>query len=152
MNTGGQDAYLRDAVLTAPPEQLQLMLYDGAIRFVTQAREAVSAKDIEGSHRLLMRAQTVVLEMLKGLNQEIAPALADQMSRLYNFIYRKLVEANINKDLGALDDALGILRYQRETWVMLIDRLRQEATGPAPSPNTSRGDSRAEGAGLCLEG
>lgn len=152
MNTGGQDAYLRDAVLTAPPEQLQLMLYDGAIRFATQAREALGGKDIEGSHRLLMRAQSVVLEMLKGLNRELAPALADEMSRLYNFIYRKLVEANINKDLGALDDALGILRYQRETWVMLIDRLRQEATGGSPSPDISRGDPHAEGAGLCLEG
>lgn len=41
MNSTVQDAYLRDAVLTAPPEQLQLMLYDGAIRFATQAREAV---------------------------------------------------------------------------------------------------------------
>jgi flagellar protein FliS len=159
MTSIGQDAYLRDAVLTATPEQLQLMLYDGAIRFATQAREAIQTKDIEASYNLLIKAESIVLEMQKGLNREIAPALTDQMNRLYAYIYRRLVEANINKDLYALDDALRILTYQRETWGLLVNRVRQERAGrtPTPGPASSPAGSPVPGApdsrgGLCLEG
>jgi flagellar protein FliS len=148
MTSSGQDAYLRDAVLTATPEQLQLLLYDGAIRFATQAREAIQNRDIEESYNLLVRAEAIVLEMQKGLNHEVAPALTDQMSRLYSYVYRRLVEANINKDLQALDDALRLLTYQRETWVLLMDRLRQEQAGQGTAPALPQGKSP----GLCIEG
>jgi flagellar protein FliS len=155
MTSSGQDAYLRDAVLTATPEQLQLLLYDGAIRFATQAREAIENKDIEGSYNLLVRAEAIVLEMQKGLNHDVAPSLTEQMSRLYSYIYRRLVEANINKDLQALDDALRILTYQRETWGLLIDRLRQEQAASADG-EADQGIAPAvlqgKKPGLCIEG
>jgi len=102
------------------------MLYDGAIRFASQAREAIQARDIERTHDLLTRAQRIVLEMQNGLRPEVNPELCNRMSALYTFVYRKLVEANVNKDLQALDDALRILSHMRETWVMLIEKLRQE--------------------------
>jgi flagellar protein FliS len=159
MTSIGQDAYLRDAVLTATPEQLQLMLYDGAIRFATQAREAIQAQDIENSYNLLVKAEAIVLEMQKGLNREVAPGLTEQMSRLYAYIYRRLVEANINKDLQALDDALRILTYQRETWALLVDRVRQERSGQNQTPETVASSTSSAApqtpekrGGLCLEG
>lgn len=81
-----------------------------------------------------MRAEAIVLEMQKGLNREIAPGMTGPMSRLYDSIYRKLVEANINKDLAALDDALRILGLLRETWALLIDKLKRDAAGKHVSP------------------
>ena len=107
--------YLRDAVLTASPEQLQLMLYDGAIRFALQARDAIERKEIENSHNLLSRAQLIVREMENGLRHEVAPELCGRMASLYRFVFGKLVDANIHKDVQAIDDALKILRHQRET-------------------------------------
>jgi flagellar secretion chaperone FliS len=134
MTTSGSDVYLRDAVLTASPEQLQLMLYDGAIRFTTQGRDALAAKDFEAVYDRFSRAQKIVLEMQGGLRHEVNPSLCSQMSALYNFVYRKLVDASINKDISAADDALNILRHQRETWVLLIDKVRSErAGGNAPA-------------------
>ena len=63
--------YLRNAVLTAAPEQLQLMLYDGAIRFAARGLEAIRAKDREAAFVALERAQLIVLEMGNGIRREI---------------------------------------------------------------------------------
>jgi flagellar protein FliS len=133
MNPKAGDQYFRSAVLTATPEQLQLMLYDGAIRFATQAREAIEAKDIERTHNLLTRAQRIILEMQSGLRPEMAPGVCGHMASLYTFVYRRLVEANVNRDPAALEDAMQIMAHMRQTWVMLIARLQQERAGPAPA-------------------
>jgi len=132
MNPTAGDEYLRNAVLTAPPEQLQMMLYDGAIRFASQAREAIEAKDIEQTHNLLTRAQRIIVEMQNGLRPEMNPDLCDRVAALYTFVYRKLIEANVNKDLQALDEALRILKHMRETWAMLLDRLQQQRAAETP--------------------
>ncbi len=124
--------YLKNAVMTASPEQLHLMLYDGAIRFATRGREAIEAKDREAAFNSLDRAQRIVLEMTAGINRDINPELADRMVSLYNFIYRRLVDANLEQDTGAVDDALRILRYQRETWVMLMKKAQEENPQPLP--------------------
>jgi len=129
--------YVRNAVLTATPEQLQLMLYDGAIKHAARARDAVGAKDREGAFNAMERAQRIVLELSNGLRREVNPALADQMAALYSFIYRRLIDANIHQDVEALDDALRILRQQRETWVLLMEKLRQETHGQGPAPGQS---------------
>ena len=136
------------------------MLYDGAIRFCRQARDAVERKDIEDSYNLLTRAQNIVLEMQNALRPEVAPELCEQMSALYGFIYRRLVEANVNKDVKAVDDALRILEYQRETWVMLLEKLSAEngtSNDPSrpvrkPPTETSTGLDESHPSSLTAEG
>lgn len=122
--------YLRNAVLTAAPEQLQLMLYDGAIRFASQARDAIEAREIEKSYNLLTRAQAIVREMENGLRHEVAPELCARMASLYRFVFGKLVDANVQKDVTAIDDALKILRHQRETWVLVVDKIKKDQSHP----------------------
>jgi flagellar protein FliS len=118
----GQE-YLRSAVLTASPEQLQLMLLDGAVRFATRGLEALRRREREAVFNALDRAQRIVLELGQGLRREVNPDLVDQMQALYNFIYRRLIDANLHLDEAALQDALQILRHQRETWALLIEKL-----------------------------
>lgn len=124
--TQASDEYLRNTVMTATPEQLQLMLYDGAIRFATQAREALAKSDFETSCEKLLRAQRIVLEMRNGLRPEVNPELCDQISALYDFVYNRLVDANMQRDPAAIDEALRILEHQRETWRLLIEKIRRE--------------------------
>ncbi len=131
-NAHPSQEYLKSAVLTAPPEQLQLMLYDGAIKFATRGLEAIRAGDREAAFVALERAQRIVLELSSGLRPEVNPELAGRMAALYGFIHRQLVNANLHQDQQAIEDALHILRHQRETWVMLIDKLRGEAQPPSP--------------------
>jgi len=127
--------YLRNAVLTAPPERLHLMLYDGAMRFARQGIEGIKAKDWEKAFNGFSRAQKIVLEMLNALDYDVDRALCTRMASLYNFIYRKLVDACANRDVSAGEEALKILDFQRETWAMLIDKLNQER----PSSGVSAG-------------
>lgn len=123
--------YLKSAVMTASPEQLQLMLLDGAIRFASRGREAIAAGDIQGAFNALDRAQRIVVELIQGMNREVNPTLVDQMAALYEFIFRRLIDANVHRDLAAVDDALRILRHQRETWALLIQKISREAPGAA---------------------
>ncbi len=132
MGAGGSNEYLRNQVLTASQEQLQMMLYDGAIRYARLGRQAILDNDIEQSFNHLTRSQRIVLEMINGLRPEVNPDLCSRMSGLYNFIYRRLVDGSVNRDTKAIDEALDILQYQRETWAMLIKKLN-EGNGQAPS-------------------
>src|SRR5579862_8569711 len=134
--------YLRTKVFTATPEQLQLMLYDGAIRFSEQARIALEQKKFDVSFDLLTRAQKIIAELTASLKHDVAPELCGKLSSLYNYVYRKLIEANVDHTLVPLDEALTILRYQRETWVMLLDSLGKTKAAAAaskldlPAPNS----------------
>lgn len=133
LTANASQEYLKNAVMTAGPEQLHLMLLDGAIRFASRGVDAVTGGDIEGSFVALERAQRIVLELSNGLRREPNPALVDQMSALYNFIYRRLVDANMNRDATAAEESLRILRHQRETWVMLIGKISADSE-PTPAP------------------
>lgn len=125
MGDNGENHYLRDAVMTATPEQLQLMLYDGCIRFTQQGRDAIQQKDYETSYEKLTRAQNIVLEMQNGLNYEVNRELCERVASIYGFLYRKLVDACVHRDVGATDDALKILRMERETWQILVDKVNK---------------------------
>jgi flagellar protein FliS len=133
--------YLRATVLTATPEQLQLMLYDGAIRFGEQARIALEKNDLEESHELITRVQKILTELTCSLKHEVFPDLCSKLAGLYNFAYRKLIEANIDHKLEPLDEALNVLRFQRETWAQLLTNLTKQKAATAaqgidmPAPN-----------------
>lgn len=141
MNQQAANNYLRAKVFTATPEQLQLMLYDGAIRFTEQGKVALAKNDFEGKYNALSRAQKIITELQCGLKHDMAPELCGKLASLYNFVFRKLVDANINNDAAAIDEALNILRYQRETWAMLLEQLGKTKAGIAakmidmPAPN-----------------
>jgi flagellar protein FliS len=127
--------YLRNAVLTATPEQLHLMLYDGAIRFTGQGIEGLRNKNWEKAFIGFSRAQKILLEMLNSLNYEVDQELCRRMAGLYNYIYRHLVQACSERSIEAAEEALKFLQYQRETWLMLIAKLREERGAPrAPAP------------------
>ncbi len=130
--------YLRNLVLTASPEQLQLMLYDGAIRYATDGRDSIEKRDRAATFEALDRAQRIVLELMNGVNRDVNQSLADRMLALYHFVYRRLIDANLELDLQAVDDALRILKHQRETWLMLMEKVRT-----ANQPEASPGDQPA---------
>jgi flagellar protein FliS len=131
MNPQAAQNYLRTRVLTATPEQLQMMLYDGAIRFTDAGKAAIIRKDWEATYLNLSRAQKIITELSSSLKPSIAPELCAKLSSLYNFIYRKLVEASMHHTVESADEALKLLRYQRDTWAMLMEKLGKEKAGNA---------------------
>ena len=143
---------MRTKVLTATPEQLQLMLYDGAIRYSEQARVALEQKKFEQSFELLTRAQKIIAELTSSLKHKLAPDLCGKLASLYNYVYRKLVEANVSHTVSSVDEALKILRYQRETWAILLDQLgKSKAAAAASKLDLPEPSSRME-ASISMQG
>jgi flagellar secretion chaperone FliS len=139
--TAPSQEYLKTKVMTASPEMLTLMLWDGAIRFSEQGKEAIVKKDIEGSYKSLVRAQRIMTELVTNLKHDVNPDLCGKLAALYNFIYRRLVDANLTKNAQLVDDALEIMRHQRETWVMLIEKLTKERAGEASATVAANADA-----------
>src|SRR4029434_3210802 len=106
MNQQAAQNYLKTKVFTATPEQLQLMLYDGAIRFAEQAKLALEQKNFEHSYNMISRVQKIITELSSCLKHDIAPDLCSKLAALYTYVYRKLVEANIDHTMASLDEAL----------------------------------------------
>jgi flagellar protein FliS len=145
MNPQGAQNYLRTKIFTATPEQLQLMLYDGALRFGEQARVALEQRNFEQSYNMISRVQKIITEMHSSLKPDVAPDLCKKMSALYNFIYMKLVDANLEHEISKLDEALNLLRYQRETWTMLMEQLgKTKAAAAATGLEMPAPDARME--------
>ena len=152
MTAQAANQYLRTKVLTATPEQLQMMLFDGALRFSEQARVALKSKDYEESYDLISRVQKILLELSCSLKHDVLPDLCGKLAALYNYAYRKLIEANVRHDVSSLEAAINILKYQRETWKMLLDQLgKQKAAAVAKGLDMPEPSERME-ASISLQG
>jgi flagellar protein FliS len=116
--------YRRTQVETAPPTQLVVMLYDGAIRFLSLAREKMAARDLEARHTNLLKAQRIITELMSSLDREKGGEVAANLHRLYAFMLRQLVEANLRDRPQPIEDVLGMLRELRESWAE-VDRAQQ---------------------------
>lgn len=139
MNTGPQaknaNAYLRTRVLTASPEELRLMLLDGAIKFARQGQDGLSRKDFEASYNGFTQCREIIIELLTSIKSEPNPELAEQVKSLYTFMYKHLVEGVHEKDLKKIDAVIELLEYERETWVLLMAQSARERTSPSADPS-----------------
>ena len=106
--------YRNQQIMMASSEQLTLMLYDGAIRFLRASITAIEAKDMEKAHEMNMRTQEIVREFRDTLNMDIE--LSANWDQLYEFMEYRLVEGNMKKDKAMLQDVLDLLRDMRDTW------------------------------------
>lgn len=115
----GYKAYRQAAVETAAPEKLVLMLYDGAIRFIGQARGALDNGNLAEVNRLLLKAQDIVMELMVSLDRS-AGKIADNLFLVYDYIYWRLVQANVEKDHAKMEEAKSMLAELREAWAQAL--------------------------------
>ena len=115
--------YQRNANQTASPAKLTLMLYDGAIKFANMAIEAIDKGDIEKANNNIIKVQNIIVEFRSTLDMKYP--VAKDFEVVYDYIYRRLVEANVKKDKAVLEDALHHIKTMRETWkeVMRINNV-----------------------------
>src|SRR3954449_5924374 len=102
--------YLRTKVLTATPEQLQMMLFDGALRFAEQGRIGLEQRNWEVSYTNISRCQKIIVELTSSLRHEVDPSLCGKLASLYTYAYKKLVEANLDHAIEAMDEAIQVLK------------------------------------------
>lgn len=107
-------AYNRNKVLTASPAELTLMLYEGAIKFCNIAIVGIENKDIEKAHVNIIKTEKIIEEFLRTLDEKY-PIYKD-FENVYQYLMRRLQEANIRKDKEILEEVLTHLRGMRDTW------------------------------------
>ena len=98
----GVQGYQRAATETASPAQLIVMLYQGCIRFTAIGKTALEQQDYTTSRENLLKAQAIIAELMGSLNMSFGD-LANNLMRLYDYMYRRLIDANIRRDAAAAD-------------------------------------------------
>jgi flagellar secretion chaperone FliS len=112
----GAAAYRQIDAETRSPLELVVMLYDGALRFVREAREAADRNDTQGRTRAVSRALTIVTELQNRLQMEAGGEMARELDRLYTYIAGRLLDSNIKRDPRALDEVHRLLSTVRDGW------------------------------------
>jgi flagellar protein FliS len=114
MINNAAQAYGARKVETATPAELTLMLYEGTIKFCNIAMGAIEKKDYEKANINIQKARKIIVELQTTLNHKYP--VAEDFDRIYDYIFHKLVQANIKKDPEILEEALVELRDLRDAW------------------------------------
>lgn len=115
------DQYNRTKVETLTPGKLLLMLYDGALNNLDQAREAIAGKDIARAHEHIIKTQDIIMELMATLNMDYE--ISGSLYRLYEYMQQRLVESNIKKDPQILAEVSTMIGDLRQTWEEAIKSL-----------------------------
>lgn len=114
------DQYKQMQIKTASPGKLLLMLYQGAAKFMKLAKKNIKEGKIEESHKNIIKAQNIILELQNTLDKENGGEIAVQLESLYDFIYRELIQANLNKNTKHLDNVIPLVEELFVTYKEIV--------------------------------
>jgi flagellar protein FliS len=122
------NAYMQTHVTTTTPGHLVVMLYDGAITFLEQAKEEITAKNFAKKGILISQALDIIAELDGSLNNDKGGELAQNLHRLYVYCNTRLLRANLKMDTAIIDEVIGILSAFRSAFAEI------SRTQPHPAP------------------
>lgn len=124
MVNNAAEAYKRQQILTATPETLTLMLYNGCLKFMTEGMEHIEKKDYEQANTAIQKAEKIISEFRITLNMDYE--ISHQLMPLYNYTYDRLVEGNIKSDKAMIQEAFNIIKELRDAWAQAMKKARSE--------------------------
>ncbi len=116
------DQYKQSSIMTASPQELTLMLYNGALKFIGLSKIHIEKKDIPKANESILRAQDIIQELNITLNMDYE--VSTGLRSLYIYILDLLVDANIYKDIKCLDEAAGMVKELRDIWKEAMKTLK----------------------------
>ncbi|WP_371362979.1 Flagellar secretion chaperone FliS [Sporomusa rhizae] len=123
------NAYKHQQIMTASPEELTLMLYNGAIRFIAESIQAIEHSDLQKAHNSNLRAQAIVREFMLTLDMQYE--ISEGYNKLYDYIEYRLIQANLKKDIAQLEEAKNLLQELRDGWVQAMKAVKIERAAVA---------------------
>jgi len=118
------NAYKQNSVTTASPGELTLMLYNGCLKFLLKSKTAIEMENVEEKNTNIQKAQAIIKELMVTLKQD--QPITQQMLPLYDYMNRRLIEANINNDTAIIDEVVELTTEFRDTWKQVIQITRQQ--------------------------
>lgn len=123
-NKSVANIYKQQSVMTASPGELTLMLYNACIKNIKVGIECIKQKNIEKANEFIKKAQDIIRELSHTLDMRYP--IANDMKKLYDFIYTSLVKGNMRKDIQALQEAQELVEEFRSTWYQVIKAVERE--------------------------
>jgi flagellar secretion chaperone FliS len=120
--------YRQTQAQTAAPGELVVMLYRGALRFISSAIEAIDSKDLTGAHNGLVRAQAIITELHETLDLERGGDIARNLAGIYDFMNGRLIEANMRKDAAPAREVAALLRELLPAWEAAVRQTSASVT------------------------
>lgn len=122
----GYGKYKKASVESASKEKILLMLYEGAIKFIKQAKEANAAKQVKERGELIGRAYDIIMELTSSLDFKVGGAMAQNLEQLYIYVLEELTRANITGKEIHLDNSLKVLNILYDGWVKAIESIKKK--------------------------
>jgi len=126
MHSKGAQAYLQTQVQSRTPLELVVLLYDGALKFLGQAREAMTQRNLVAKREAMSRATAIIQELQHMLNMEAGGEVAERLDGLYTYILGRCYDANMRLDPSGLEESIRLLTPLRDAWSAI-------AEGPMPA-------------------
>lgn len=126
------EAYRRTEVFTSDPRKLIIMCYEGAISNLRMARESYEARDYEAKARALQKTYDIINELIISLNFEKGGSIAVNLDALYKFMIKQLMMGDLNRDLKAFDQVIGMLEELASAWKSIPVNRQQQQTAAEP--------------------
>jgi flagellar secretion chaperone FliS len=132
MPRNAHNAYLESRILSAEPVELICLLYQGAISEVREARRHLQDKNIRARSKSISKVHDILSELTTVLDHKQGGEIAKNLARLYDYMMRRVTEANFKQIDEPLVEMLGLLTTLKEGWDGV---LQQQSRPAAPSGN-----------------
>lgn len=126
MNAQAYNQYKKTSVETVAPEKLLIMLFDGAVKDINNAKKAIEAKDINLAHQEIIKAEDIIIELMSTLNMDYE--ISHNLFALYEYLLYQLTQANYKKDIALLNEVEEFLVEIRETWAEAAKNMKAAPT------------------------
>ena len=116
------DSYRAIDMQSRTPLEMIVMLYDGALRFMSEARRAIERKDIPARRHAVSRALAIVSELQNTLDLESGGELAQSLDGLYVFVIERLTQASVSQEVRSIDEAVRVIATLRDGWAGITSK------------------------------
>lgn len=119
--------YQQNSIMTATPEELTLMLYNGCIKAIRFSKVAIEDKDFEKTNVYICKAEAIIRELRATLDMKYD--ISKNLYDLYTYFLDRLIESNVKKDTGILNEIEGFVVQLRDAWTQAMKDARIKQAG-----------------------
>ena len=133
MNRNGVDAYRQTSIMTADAKKLVIMCYEGAISNLKLAKEKCLSAEYETKAKALQKVIDVIDELSCALDFEKGGQIAQNLRALYTYMRHRILEGDVNRDVGALDEVSGMLEELKDAWEEIFYGNKKDSVNVVPT-------------------
>ena len=144
MYCNGVQSYRKTNIITSDPARLIIMCYEGAIDNLKRAKQRIHENDYEGKGKAVIKAQDIIGELINSLDFEKGYEIANNLESLYTYMINRIVQGDLNKDVGPIDEVIGMLSELLSAWQEVASKPISQTQ---PSEDSLYQEKRAVGPG-----